>query len=196
MTRLHALIALALASCATSEAKPAPGGAADIDVELSSVTLADDCKPPPKRFAQSPDRRDRAAARCAGPSCHRDHCEQTSMQLSIVVPANAASTKLAIKRVELLDAKGRVLEELTPYAGTRWTAKGRYVAWDGSLAAGDTVKASYALAAPSWGKLTKGRHRAHEKRFQLRVTMTLGTASLVVEKKSIAPAMVAPPIVT
>jgi hypothetical protein len=118
------------------------------------------------------------------------------MQLSFKAPVGIKPTTIKIKRVELLDAKGKLLEVLTSRSPGRWTPEGAYVAWDERLAAGQTVASTYELDSPNWDKLTNGRWSAHSKTFQLRVTVTLGTASKTVEKQSITPARLAPPVPT
>lgn len=197
------------AACTAGEASPG----ADVAVELASVTLADDCgspppPPPSPAFAQPPAAPSRSAPRkpstpaaaepadCAVGGCgSRRGCEQTSMQLSLRAPAGARPTTIRIKKVELLDGKGKLLQVLAARAPTRWTDKS-YVAWDQQIGAGETLATSYALESPSWDKLTNGRYNAHSKTFQLRVTVTVGTANKTVEKQSITPAMLPPPVPT
>jgi hypothetical protein len=209
----------AFAACAVSEAKTP----SDITVELSSVTLGDDCNlpapPPPKtKFAKPPAARadadpdadppglsqDRRApgggaahGKCAGPNCNvgRRACQQTSMQLALTAQASAKQTTIKIKRVELLDSKGKVLQELTASAPSAWT-QNAYASWDQTLGGGDTVRASYRLSSPNWNKLTNGRMNAHGHTFQLRVTITIGNSSRTVEKTSITPARIEPMVVT
>jgi hypothetical protein len=193
----------ALAACAASEAAPGT----DVSVSLASVTLADDCpsRTPPAPAqppAAAPARRApstpgvAAPSDCGSPSCDVPrHCEQTSMQLSVRAPAGAKPTTIRIKKVELLDPKGKLLQVLAVREAARWTDRG-YVAWDQTIRAAETVAASYALEAPSWDKLTNGRYNAHSKTFQLRVTVTVGTANRTVEKQSITPAMLPPPVPT
>src|SRR5262245_32538301 len=97
---LPSLMLAALAACAISEAK----NPTDVDVQLASVTLADDCGTPPPPPAQpqqgfakpppgadsEPTKNEKAARRpsqgsCAGPGqcgqIQRQKCEPTSMQL-------------------------------------------------------------------------------------------------------------------
>src|SRR5262245_11430640 len=131
MTMSKLLLLCAIAGCATSTADSAK----DPTVELSAVTLSDDCTPPPPPSTKVPAQPPAtpavpakvapgggapAAARCAGPGCGR-RCEQTSMQLSIKVPAGAKPTTLKIVKVELLDDKGKLLETLASYTPRMWT---------------------------------------------------------------------------
>lgn len=192
------VIAMLATGCAASEAAPP-----QVRVELASVTLADDCPPPtaptpaPGGFAVPPPRT--ALARCAGPQCAQRHqraCEQTAMQLVIEVPRGAAAARFRVVRVELLDERGAVVDQLTARAASRWKQTGSYAPWDERLRGGERVAASYALSAPSWTRLTNGRRLAHGHRFQLRVTVAIGAGEQTVEMQSITPARVAPQIVT
>jgi hypothetical protein len=215
MTRrdvFRVLAVIALAGCSSTSQAKVPG---EITVELSSVTLGDDCAPvtppaskpapaqPAKIAKTSPATPASpsvvapgdAAARCAGPSCGR-HCDQTSMQLAIQTQPGTKPTTLKVKRVELLDDKGKLLEVLTAREPTQWAKDGKYVAWDQTLGGNQHVQASYALTAPSWNKLTNGRWNAHSKTFQLRVTVTVGTGDRTVEKQSITAARLPPAVPT
>jgi len=213
---LWVLAAVALTGCSSiSEAKRMK----EVTVELSSVTLADNCAPvppappappakpapgqpaAPSRVAQDPARPGTPAAvsvadpRCASTGCGR-HCEQTSMQLSIKAEPGAKPTTIKVKKVELLDDKGKLLEVLTAREPTQWAQDGKYVVWDQALAADQTVKASYALTAPSWDKLTNGRWNAHARTFQLRVTVTVGSGDITVDKQAITAARLPPAVPT
>jgi hypothetical protein len=208
------LFLIAVAACATSEAKTAD----DLTVSLASVTLADQCPtakpppPPPPSFAKPPPanaparsqtkdaaRGPAARGSCAGPGqCGgpRRHCEQTSMQLSFTPSAGFKGSVVKIKRVELLDAKGKLLQQLTPSAPMQWSAAaGAYAAWDQKLG-GDVIRATYKLSSPDWNKLTGGRMNAPGHTFQLRVIVNVGSSDRTVEKTSIVPARVAPMVVT
>ena len=118
------------------------------------------------------------------------------MQISFSAQAGVKPTTIRIKRVELLDTKGNVLEVLTASVPTEWTSQGAYVAWDETIDARDVIKASYTLNAPNWNKLTKGRFNAHSHTFQLRVTVAIGSSNRTVEKQSITPARIQPMVVT
>ena len=199
---------LIAASCATSEAKTPD----DLTVVLASVTLADQCptaRPPaPTGFAKPPttvqreegpaQRRAPAQGSCTpGGNCGgpRRHCEQTSMQLTLT-PAIDLKSGVKIKRVELLDKQGKVVQTLTASAPMQWSATaGAYVAWDEKIGK-DAVRASYHLSSPDWNKLTNGRMNAPSHTFQLRVTVGVGGADRTVEKTAIVPARVEPMVVT
>lgn len=201
MTKLHtSLLLAAIAACATSDAKIVK--IEDIRVELAAVTLADDCGPrtPPPSVVAPPSTppvpSKTPAARCAGPNCGRGNCNQTSMQLAIHTEPDIKSTTIKIKKVELLDPKGVVLEVLTARAPARWTDKGEYVAWDEKIDAGTNYKTMYDLTTPNWDKLTGGRYNAQTKTFQLRVTVLVGTGSRTIEKQSITPTRIPPAVPT
>ena len=118
------------------------------------------------------------------------------MQLSFAAQAGRKPTTVKIKRVELLDDKGKVLDTLTATVATQWDAKkGAYTAWDGSLSANDTIKSSYRLSSPKWGKLG-GRMVAQQRSYQLRVVVTVGGSDRVLEKQAIIPAHIEPMVVT
>lgn len=197
------LLLIAVASCATSEAKTPD----ELSVVLASVTLADQCPnatpPPPTGFAKPPATAKTTTApaargSCAGPgpcSGPRRHCEQTSMQLTFK-PAVALDSSVRIKKVELLDAKGKVVQVLMAAGPMAWSASaGAYVKWDEKLGK-DVVNASYTLSSPDWNKLTKGRINAPGYTFQLRVIVSAGGADRTIEKTAIVPARVEPMVVT
>ena len=77
---------------------------------------------------------------------------------------------------------------------TRWT-NNEYAVWDGTLDARSTAQVSYALASPPWDKLG-GRMAAQSKRYQLRVTLSVGGSQRTVEKTSIMPVQIEPVVVT
>lgn len=227
------LFLIAVASCATSEAKTPD----DLSVVLASVTLADQCPtstppppvvpaPPKNGFAKPPpanqkapitrsqdaqqdqepekpssvpaQRRAPSAGACApGANCSgpRRHCEQTSMQLTLT-PAIDLKSSVKIKKVELLDKTGKVVQTLTASAPTQWSVTaGAYLQWNEKIGK-DAVRASYNLSSPDWNKLTGGRFNAPSHTFQLRVVVTVGGADRTVEKTAIVPARVEPMVVT
>ena len=195
------LLLVALAGCAPADANPTK----DITVELSAVTLGDDCavvpsnpKPAkPSRAAPSTPAVRAPADACDGPGCGGySRCDQTTMQLSIKAPAGTKPTAIKIKKVELLDAKGKVLEVLISKLPSKWDGSSSYIAWNEQVGAGESVKAMYNLNAPNWNKLTNGRWNAHSKTFQLRVTVTVGSESTTVEKQSITATQLPPAVPT
>jgi hypothetical protein len=202
----HQLV-LALAACSSSDAKTAD----DYSVSLSSVNLGYDCWMPPTPPAKPADSAPPAAAprkvpasppastepadiapgRTSGPR----HCDQTSMQILIKANAGLKTAPVKVKKVELLDAKGKLIEELTARDAQKWETD-KYVAWDQSIEGGKSLQVLYPLTAPAWHKMPGGRMSAHEKSFQLRVTLTLGAGERTIEKQSIVPARLPPPVPT
>ncbi len=114
------------------------------------------------------------------------------MQLMI---KSASATTIKVTKVELLDDKGKLLQVLTSRAPKQWSDP-KYVTWDEKVAGGQKVQAMYDLSMPNWDKLTNGRWSAHEKSFQLRVTVAVGGANKTVEKQSITPVRLPPPVPT
>jgi hypothetical protein len=176
------LVMLALAGCESSEADPKP----DVQVELASVTLGDDCGgihaiPPPPKKAD-------ADAKSTG-----WHCTPTSMQLAIKASANATTIK--VKKVELLDDKGKALETLASKTPAKWNGQ-KYVAWNEAVAANETLQATYLLAMPDWNKHTKGRRNAATKKFQVRLTLVVGAQNRTLEKQATVAAYIEPDVDT
>jgi hypothetical protein len=202
---------LILAGCWTSSQTTTtnPPTTPDVSVELAAVTLGDDCGDTnlaPPAEAPAPNRRapGGAPAPMSMAPCmpnqpcgfaHRSHCDQTSMQISLRATEGAGSTNVRVKKVELLDKRGKVLAELESRTAAKWTGSS-YVAWNQTIAAGERLAATYSLSAPNWDALTNGRWNAHSKTFQLRVTLAIGDRDRTVEKQSITPAMIEPPVPT
>ena len=113
------------------------------------------------------------------------------MQLSVKAPA---AEQVSVKKVELLDANGTLINELLATAPQKWDGAA-YAAWDQQVAAGDDIVVAYALGAPDWNKIG-GRYAANGKTFQLRVTLVVGTTERVVLKQAIAAAHIEPAVPT
>jgi hypothetical protein len=137
-------------------------------IELTAVTLADDCggTPPwraPMKTAKSeeasqPEEPREMKAKSKADSAHssdsqrgaraRMRCEQTSMQLAIIA---GDASNIQVKSVELFDDKGTSLGTLTASKPTRWSdTSSTYEAWDETFAAGTTSSVSYVLTQPKW----------------------------------------------
>jgi hypothetical protein len=129
-------------------------------VELTAVTLADDCggTPPwsaPVKTAKAEAKQDeepKAKAKADSASHNgaraRMRCEQTSMQLAIIA---GDASNIQVKSVELFDDKGKSLGTLTASKPTRWSdASSTYEPWDEAVAAGSTTSVSYVLTQPKW----------------------------------------------
>jgi hypothetical protein len=188
MTRMGWIAIAAAAGCAPTDAAPA---SKDVAVELAAVTLGEDCGATPA-LTPPAGKADADEGKARAPSC-----VQTSMQLSVKAPADGAkATEIRIAKVELFEAGGKVaLETLTAKQPSKWDGK-RYVAWNQSAAAGETLATSYVLSSPNWGKHTKGRWNAHTKTFHLRVTVSIGTATRTIEKQATAVAQLPPEVDT
>jgi hypothetical protein len=200
------------AACAPSVDAKTPD---DYTVTLASVNLGNDCwtpppAPPAGKFAtppapvvppittpapSSPMPR-KTAPSTAGPSENvANQCDQTSMQILVKAAAGLKPVPVKVKKLELLDAKGKLIEELTARDAQRWEAD-KYVAWDQSVDANKSYQLMYPLTAPAWHKLPGGRMSAHERSFQLRVTLSIGAGAHTVDKQSIVPARLPPPVPT
>ncbi len=224
------VLALALAACTKATPDPTqpddptnpakPGVAMDVAVELSGVTLGEECgdsAPPPSQPAASPaasqaakpasdnsvsSMRQPSAGGCADPAnCHgptqrQALCEQTSMQLSLHASGGPGPMKIQIKKIDLLDASDKVLGQLTARKPSRWDDKGNYVTWDESIAPSQTIATSYLLSSPDWNKISNGRLNAQGKLFKLRVTITVGSSERTVEKQVMTPFAIEPTIQT
>lgn len=209
-----ALVAL-VASTSLTDAKKVIVN--QVKVDVSSITLADDCRPAPARkptkFAKPPpataqrseaDVPDSGApvqGSCApGANCNfrsRPVCVQSSMQLSIAASSMHSTTTIVVRKVELLNAKGKVIEVLRASGATRWDdATSAYVAWNGRVDADGTLQVSYHLSAPSWDKHSGGRLGASGKTFQVRLTVSVGGADRTIEQTATVPAFIEPNVVT
>lgn len=171
-------------------------------VELAAVTLGDDCGDtesiaPPVAHLDTPS----AAAApmpadiCVGCAPLRRSCNQTSMQLALRASPGSGATAVRVKKVELLDSRGKFLAVLDARTPMRWDGES-YVGWSQRVDAGQKLNASYLLSSPNWDALTAGRWSAHTKTFQLRVTLAVGASDRTVDKQSITPAMLEPPVPT
>lgn len=201
MSRLLWVLMVA-AGCSASDAGPSP----DVAVELAAITLGDDCGgalPAPAKLEANNDDQDRRRApdgKQRSPEADQlvsngGYCTQTSMQLVLKATAAAKSTTIKIKKVELLDPKGKVLETLTATNPSKWNGK-KYDKWNQAVAASETLQTSYALTTPNWVKLTGSRRNASSKTFQVRVTVTVGTQDRTFEKSATAAAQIEPEVDT
>lgn len=130
---------------------------AKVSVELTAVTLADDCGRASKAKSARAD-----AARGAR------RCEQTSMQLAITA---ADASRIRVKSVELFDEDGRSLGKLTASNPTRWSeGNGRYESWDELVPAGSPIHASYVLGQPDWSRIGNRWNRT----YTLKTVVTIG----------------------
>lgn len=187
----------------------------DVMVELSAVTLGDDCGTPPPPPAKPPQNAkparaaapssmvapSEAPADCAeGQNCgggRYNNCHQTSIQLAMEGRGTGAPVQVRVKKVELLDAKGTFISELTASKPGKWSdASATYEPWDQNVAMGELPAVSYVLTAPKWWEMQGGHYAQTGKTFQVRVTLTVGAKDKVVEKQAIQPAIRPPAVPT
>ncbi len=167
---------------------PAPGG--KVVVEMTAATLADDCggtppsSPPPAAKTATKKREPADTNSFKSDDMNRRDskmkrkCEQSSMQLSLASPAGAKSAELRIRRVELLDAGGALIGQLTPSSPTMWSDAGSYVPWDQQIEPGRVNAVSYVLSQPDWSAV---KDRAN-KTYVLKAVITVGGADETVQK--------------
>ncbi|MCW5807799.1 MAG: hypothetical protein KIT31_35935 [Deltaproteobacteria bacterium] len=183
------LAACALAACAgcytsSSPDRPPQPEASPITVEISAATLGGECGDAvPDRHTDASDA-DADADAFAGDLA----CIPTSMQLALRAPPEALAAKVAIKKVELVDASGKVLQTLAAHHASRWDNDGAYAPWNEQLAPGQTVAASYLVTTPDWGKLYGGVWHARGKLFHFRVTVAVGDAVRTLDRLATTPA--------
>lgn len=76
---------------------------------------------------------------------------------------------MKVKLVELLDKNGKLIEKLTVGSPSRWGTDS-FVAWDESIAPGQTLSVGYKLSSPDWSKIPNANKRS----FKMRITVTVG----------------------
>jgi hypothetical protein len=156
-------------------------------VELTAVTLADDCGGAPPLNVPAPSaktakvemddkshkaksKQDMAGARAAR------RCEQTSMQLAIIA---GDASNIQVKSVELFDTTGKSLGMLTASKPTRWSdANGIYEAWDQKVDASSTSNVSYVLSQPKWDVIGNRWNQT----FTLKTVLSVGGVDQAAEK--------------
>jgi hypothetical protein len=149
--------------------KPAP-----VRIELTAVTLADDCgstAPTSAPKAKSAQKADSSGARM------RRRCEQTSMQLSI---STADASRIKVKSVELFGEDGKSLGKLAPRAPTRWSVDTSvYEAWDETVPVNSTTSVSYVLAQPDWARIGNRWNRT----YTLKTVISIGGVDRTAQKE-------------
>jgi hypothetical protein len=160
---------------------PTIAAASAVVIAVASITLADDCPSESKTASIEAEPKAKSKADRGNSPAKREAaaCVQTAVQLDLRSSATAATT-ITLRKVELVDATGKVLGELTPRAPDRWTDEGSYVAWDQALAAGATLKASWPLSSPDWAKYGTTKAAAATQVFQLRLTVAVNGADQIV----------------
>jgi hypothetical protein len=171
---------------------PAPAPAtADVQVELTAVTLADDCGGAAPNTAPAPAAAARAKAAksdMAYPGARESRrCEQTSMQLAITA---ADSGRVSVKSVELFDEAGTSLGTLAATRPTRWSLdRSIYEPWNQVLPANTTVHVSYVLKRPDWARVGDRWNQT----FTLKTVLLIGGSEREAQKTVTLEAMAALP---
>jgi len=163
----------------TPPTEPTPPTSGNVTVQMTAATLADDCggPPAPAKVSAGVKSKEMAAGATRGARARRA-CEQSSMQLSVVAPAGAAASQLAVKQVELFDDKGAKIGDLTARTSSVWDADGTYHAWDQNVAPGQELSVSYALSEPPWSRVPDRRSRS----YVLKAVITVGGADQSVQR--------------
>lgn len=161
---------------------PPPPAKVAARVELTAVTLADDCggtppvQAPAKSAMKKQEEADTKGKAKRDVSFAKRRCEQTSMQLSIVA-GDAAS--IHVKSVELFDDAGKSLGTLTADKPTKWDdASSTYAAWDETIAAGSTSSVSYVLSQPKWDQIGNRWNRT----YTLKTVVSVGGVDQATQK--------------
>jgi len=149
-------------------------------VELTAVTLADDCggAPPwgaPTARAESETRQKGARSDMARARESR-RCEQTSMQLAVIA---TDAMSIRIKSVKLYDDAGTLVATLTATKPTKWSpSKATYERWNEAAPANTTINASYVLSQPTWGRIAD----RWNKTFTLKAVIAVGGVEQTTQK--------------
>jgi hypothetical protein len=176
-------LALVTAACGASsepDTTTPPTNAHDqVEISIASVTLADDCGGGPSAgFAQPPAAEHEgpsqgAAMKSQAISAGDRACEQSSIQLRIANPTDEASS-IAIQTIEVIDASGARVAELTSRAPSRWVDSA-YQAWDEQIAPNQVLQVSYALSTP---------YLARGASYTVKVTLATGDDQRTLEQKT------------
>ena len=163
--------------------KPVPAKATT-RVELTAVTLADDCGGTPPWRAPAAIRKaedapvppsEKAKAKADAAFAKR-RCEQTSMQLAIIA---GDASNIHVKSVELFDEAGQSIGALGTRNPTRWVdASGAYEVWDETVAAGSTSNVSYVLSQPDWDRIGNRWNRT----YTLKTVISVGGVDQAAQK--------------
>ncbi|MFN0246057.1 MAG: hypothetical protein ACKV2T_04065 [Kofleriaceae bacterium] len=155
-------------------------------VELTAVTLADDCggaTPSSAPKARSQEEMEAPSSRARGDSssttqrgARARRCEQTSMQLAITA---SAAMNMKVKSVKLYDDNGILVGTLTAARPTKWsTSAAKYETWNESLPANTTINVSYVLSQPSWTNVSD----RWNKTFTLKAVVSVGGVDKTTQK--------------
>lgn len=148
------VVALTLVACPSSKdagpgANPKPSQPSLVErglrVEVSAVSLADDCDGLPAGLAADCD----PGGDCSLP------CQQTSMQMSFGSDGPTQAVAVKILEVRLFAKEtGELVDKLSARAPSRWVDDdGSYQSWDEQLPPNADTKAKYDLGAPDWAEI-------------------------------------------
>ena len=150
----RALLGLVLLSACGATVSPNAPSAITVEASVSSANLAQDCPSSSSNGAG-------LAARCApadggaADSVCGSLCRQSSMQLQVRATGEGIA-QVTVARVRLLDARtGAFLQDLTARAPQVWADPNGYRSWDGNITAGQTLRTSHAISAPTWNAFTR-----------------------------------------
>ena len=155
---------LTFTACGSEFEPPPAPKAPEITVGLASTRLGADCGAQREEAKASPEPTERIP------------CEQTAVHLSIRSATAASATTIKMKRVELLDRNGEVLEVLTSHSPSQWGTD-RFVAWDEVTVPGQIMAVGYKLSSPNWAKIPNANKRS----FKMRVTVMVGSSVQTLE---------------
>ena len=163
-----------IAACSSDyTAEVPPPKPPEITVGLASTRLGANCNEarpttpePPAKARRSPATFEPTEVK---EPAQRIPCDQTAVQLSIRSPATAPATRVTMKRVELLDRDGTLLEVLPSHSPSRWGTD-QFVPWNEYAVPGQTMAVGYKLRSPDWSKIPNANKRS----FKMRVTVAVG----------------------
>ncbi len=177
------------------EAAPEPDAeAAEITVQMTAATLADDCgggpkAPPPKpvpkakrkveRTSKSRSKSDRARGAKA-----KRRCEQSSIQLAVTAPQGAKPAQVAIKSVELRLESGELVGTLQTREPSVWLDPDGYKPWDENIRPGEDLSVSYALTRPDWSAVEDRWNQT----YTVKAVVSVAGSDQSVEKKVVVDA--------
>lgn len=155
--RLHPLfLALALAGCAAYHGTPS----LEVEASVSSAVLANDCAS------------GLFDARCeAGTPCP-DFCQQTAVHLDLTAIEAEGEVPIEVVEIRLVSlADGRVVDTLSPHEALVFDGAS-YVAWDQTLAGGESLDVRYPTDAPDWAAIGGGdAWSTHSMEFRIEVRL-------------------------
>jgi len=151
---------VAFVACSSEPFVPPPPPPPEVTVGIASTRIGADCG---THGAQEgvPD---------------RIPCEQTAVHLAVRSPAGTSATTIKMKRVELLDREGKLVEVLTAHSPSKWGTE-TFVAWDETTVPGQNMAVGYKLSTPDWTKIPNANKRS----FKMRVTVMIGSSERTLE---------------